>query len=169
MLKEFGCEFSIVGHSERRIIFGEDVNLVAQRAAAVLKQDFKVIFCIGETLDQRKQGITNKILEQQLMPLLEVIGEKEARHLIFAYEPVWAIGTGVVAKIEEIDETHKAVEKIWRDNSPLACPPILYGGSVAPNNFADIIKVPLVAGALIGGASLTFESMQALAKIAEAN
>lgn len=167
MLREFGCEFSIVGHSERRIIFGESADLVAQRAAPVLKQGFTLIFCVGETGDDRKRGVTNSVLQSQMAPLLEAISDKEAAPLVIAYEPVWAIGTGVVAKVEEIADAHQTVARIWNSKFPGSCPAILYGGSVAPNNFREILQVPLVAGALIGGASLTFESMQALAKIAE--
>jgi len=167
MLKEFGCEFAIVGHSERRIIFGETNELAAERAAAVLKQGFTVIFCIGETAKERKENLTGEVLEAQLWALLTKISEADGSHLIVAYEPVWAIGSGVVAKVQEIAEAHMTIAAIWKKRFSSACPPILYGGSVTADNFAEIIRLDLVAGALIGGASLTFESMQKLARISE--
>ena len=167
MLKEFGCQFAIVGHSERRNIFNESSELVASRAIPVIKLRFQVVFCVGETLDQRKQGITHAILEQQMSPLLSGLAEEDSSSLAFAYEPVWAIGTGIVAKTDEIADAHQAVANIWASHFKTPPPAILYGGSVAPNNFAEILRVPRVAGALIGGASLTIESMQALASIAE--
>ncbi len=165
MLQEVGCDFAIVGHSERRHIFGETHELCAKRAAAALKQKFTVIFCVGETLDERKKGITNKVLEEQMKPLLDLINDEDNSRVIIAYEPVWAIGTGVVAQVPDIDEAHTAIFKYWETKFSGKCPPILYGGSVSPENLKEILEVKLVAGGLIGGASLKYESMEAMAKI----
>lgn len=168
MLKEFGCEFAIIGHSERRLIFGESNELTAERAAAVLGQNFGVIFCVGETQAQRAQNLTGSILREQMSALLDKLQAEESAQLVIAYEPVWAIGTGVVANTAEISEAHSTIAAIWQEKFSAPPPAILYGGSVTAANFAEIIALDLVSGALIGGASLTFESMQALAAISEA-
>ena len=168
MLKEAACDFTIIGHSERRHIFLETNEQSAKRAAAALKQGLVTIFCVGETLEERQKGITHKVLQTQMVALMESMSEKCAPLLIIAYEPVWAIGTGVVAKKADIADAHAAIAKIWKSSFPIECPPILYGGSVTSQNLREILETPLVAGALIGGASLTYESMEALARISEA-
>ena len=167
MLKEFGCTFCIVGHSERRHVFGESNDLVAKRTLGVLKSDLTAILCVGEKLDEREGGQTNKVLEEQLRPILKEISAVQAKQIVIAYEPVWAIGTGKVATVKEIKEAHAFIHEFWSANLSGACPPILYGGSVAPDNFGEIVNVPLVGGALVGGASLNFQKFSELIKISE--
>jgi triosephosphate isomerase (TIM) len=168
MLKECGCSFAIVGHSERRHIFGESSSLVAQRALAALSAELTTVLCIGEKLEERESGNTDNVLEEQLSPVLEKLTEQQASSLVIAYEPVWAIGTGKVASLTEIEEAHASIENYWKSRIQFApCPPILYGGSVKPDNFEGIINIDLVAGALIGGASLNYDKMKAMADISE--
>lgn len=156
MLKECGCTYAIVGHSERRHMLGENNEQVAKRCLCALEQDFKIILCIGETLDDREHGLTNQVLEKQLYPVLSVMQGSWADNLVIAYEPVWAIGTGKVADNAQITDAHNFIAAqlstydVDSDNSV----PILYGGSVSPDNFPEIAKLPNVNGALVGGASL---------------
>ncbi len=169
MARESGCSFAIVGHSERRHVFGEDDNMIRSRALAALSGELTTIFCIGETLESREAGETFRILEEQLKGILPEVSDS-ARHLVFAYEPVWAIGTGKVASIKEIEEAHGAITELWKSHHPtLDCPPILYGGSVNPDNFEGIIALPNVSGGLVGGASLSEEKFRKLAEISEAS
>lgn len=164
MLKESGASFCITGHSERRHIFGESNKLVCQRTLGILKKDFTVIHCIGETLEQRENGEMQSVLQEQVQPIFDECGH--SKNLIVAYEPVWAIGTGKVATTKEISEAHSFIQSLW--NGLGDCPPILYGGSVKPSNYAQIIAIPSVAGALVGGASLKKESFEELLSIASA-
>lgn len=174
MLKEANASFSLIGHSERRVLFAESDETCALRAIGLLKAGIKVIFCIGETLDERQSGDgkTVQVLDAQLKPLLEaLIQENEAKslvdRLILAYEPVWAIGTGLAATTSQVAEVHAAIPNIWSKYSNLPCPPILYGGSMNKSNCAELLQVPGVAGGLIGGASNTIESFSALVASAE--
>ena len=167
MLREVGCSFAIVGHSERRHICGETHDLCAKRTLGALKQKFDTIFCVGETLEERKNGITAQVLQAQMQPLIEAVTAADLDRIIIAYEPVWAIGTGVVAQVPDIKEAHAEIHAQWKRKFNSQCPPILYGGSVSADNIGEILQVPLVAGALIGGASLKFESMESMARSAE--
>jgi len=169
MLKELGCSFCIVGHSERRHVFGECNELVVKRTLGVLKSDLTVVLCVGETLNERESGLTNAVLKEQLAPVLEQIPTQKTTQLVIAYEPVWAIGTGKVATPKEIEGAHSFIHSFWDSKLPGSCPPILYGGSVAPGNFEEIVKVPLVGGALVGGASLSFDKFNQLIHISEHN
>ena len=151
-LIETNVDFCIVGHSERRQIFKEkdqDINLKSQRLVA---NNVIPIICIGETLEQKEKGITNTVLEEQLMN--SIPSSSTFENTIIAYEPVWAIGTGLTPKIEEIDETHRFI----RDhNDKFNKYKILYGGSVKASNAREITDLANVDGALIGGASLKSE------------
>lgn len=167
MLREFGCTFSIIGHSERRHVFNESLELCAKRGAALLKKGMTVIFCIGETLEQKELGVTFEILEAQLNPLLGALDSDQVENLLIAYEPVWAIGTGKVASIEDIDSAHSWIDFHIRKMCGGRTLKILYGGSVTPENFQAVLQRPLVAGSLVGGASLIFEKMQKLIAISE--
>lgn len=167
MLREVGCSFALVGHSERRHAFGETNELVAQRALAALAAHFTTVLCIGETLDEREAGKTIDTLVQQLQVVIPKLASADTAKLVIAYEPVWAIGTGKVASVAEINEVHESIYNHWQANRSEDCPPILYGGSVSPENFADIIAIDKVAGALIGGASLKADKMAAMASISE--
>ncbi|MCB0310547.1 MAG: triose-phosphate isomerase [Bdellovibrionales bacterium] len=167
MLQELGCTFAIVGHSERRHIFGESDKLVAKRALAAETSPLSIIFCVGETEEERKRGETSEILARQLGALFDQIPSPNRAKFVIAYEPVWAIGSGQVANPADISSAHQVIRDIWRERAKQECPPIAYGGSVSPENFSSIIELPLVAGALIGGASLDFEKLKEILSIAE--
>jgi triosephosphate isomerase (TIM) len=166
MLQELSADFAITGHSERRHQFGETNELVVKRSLGALSQGLGVIHCIGEKLDERERGETNAVLARQLEPLFAEARADSFGNLVIAYEPVWAIGTGKVASVEEIREAHAFISGILGKYGAAACP-VLYGGSVTPENYAGIIALDLVNGALVGGASLTLEGMRKLAEISE--
>lgn len=167
-IKDVGGEFCIIGHSERRHIFMEDQEAVTKRAAAVLKSGLQLIYCVGETLEERESSKTNQVLALQLAPIVENLTSNGLPQVIVAYEPVWAIGTGKVASLDDITQAHDFILAQFRAKFGNAGRqvPVLYGGSVKPENFAGIIALPAVSGALVGGASLTFESFQMLHMIA---
>lgn len=177
MLAEAGCSFVLAGHSERRTLFGETDESAAARALGALRGGLTTIFCVGEQLEERLAGDTKTRLREQLGALekkllADKIGETlpslltQGRFLI-AYEPVWAIGTGKVATPSEIHDAHAEILDIWKTGMGLSAPRILYGGSVTPDNFASIIEVDAVDGALVGGASLVHEKFVGIARIAE--
>jgi triosephosphate isomerase len=149
MLRELGVYGAIVGHSERRQLFGETDEGVARRTAAALEAGIWVIACVGETEDERERGDTESVLSRQLSVL------QEHDQLVVAYEPVWAIGTGKTATPEQAQEAHAFI----RGRLDV---PILYGGSVKPENAAELLAQPDVNGALVGGASLDVESFTAI-------
>jgi triosephosphate isomerase len=166
MLKELGCTFVIVGHSERRTLFGDTTETVAKRAAAAFRHQLNVVFCVGETLEQRNNGQTNQVLEQQLNPLISLLQDHQLDLLTIAYEPVWAIGTGVIASAEQISEAHQAIHRYITKHFAKWTGRVLYGGSVAPDNFAEIVALNGVGGGLPGGASLKSQSFVELVQIA---
>jgi triosephosphate isomerase len=169
MLVEAGCRWVIVGHSERRQLFGESDAVVAQKVAAALKGRLVPIACVGETLAERESGRTLEVVERQLRAFLETIGQSEIGVAI-AYEPVWAIGTGKTAGPSEAQEVHSAIRG-WLRHTTAALASrtrILYGGSVKPDNARDLLAAPDVDGALVGGASLDAASFTAIARAAEA-
>ena len=159
MLKEFGCTTCLVGHSERRTLFGETNQDVAFKAKALQQAGLNPMVCIGETAQQRTQGLTLAVVAEQVTAILEVIDLESPFSL--AYEPVWAIGTGKVPTLAEITEVHQClrqqlVEKMGDLGKTI---PLLYGGSVNSQNARDIESVPEVNGFLIGGASLKVASL----------
>jgi len=166
MLKEKGASFAIIGHSERRHVFGESSELCARRARAAAP-GFSIVFCVGETEEERSSGKTTAVIKAQLEPLLRELSPQQAQEILVAYEPVWAIGTGKVAQPPQIRETHSDIQRIWKELSASACPPILYGGSVTPDNFKSIIEIEEVQGALVGGASLVYDKFEKIVRIAE--
>jgi len=166
MLKELGCTFAIAGHSERRHVCDESNSLVAKRAKGGLDARFNIILCLGETLEEREASITHSVLEEQLKPVLDEIDSDSAAHLTIAYEPVWAIGTGKVATTKEIEDAHKCIHEYCAARLDVS-PAILYGGSVTPDNFEEILTLSLVSGALVGGASLNADKFNALIDISE--
>ncbi len=166
-ISECGGTFAIVGHSERRSLCGESSALIAKRMSWALKSNFKVILCVGETFEERKIGSTCAVLEDQLTPVLSELSPALAPNLCIAYEPVWAIGTGRYPTNAEIEEAHRFIAQKFTDKVNYA-PCVLYGGSVTPENFAQILDVPLVHGALVGRASLNHEHFSALIRISEA-
>jgi triosephosphate isomerase (TIM) len=157
MLAELGVSGTLVGHSERRQLFGESDETVARRARAALQAGLGVIACVGETLEQRESGDTELVLTIQVEALAFAAGDHE--RLVIAYEPVWAIGTGKVAMPEQAAEAHAYIKRILDR-------PVLYGGSVKPDNAAQLLAQPEVDGALVGGASLDPESFTAICQAA---
>jgi triosephosphate isomerase len=154
MLLELGVTGSLVGHSERRQYFGETDQTVALRTRTALAAGLRVIACVGETLEQRERGETEDVLRRQLSVL------EPHPNLVLAYEPVWAIGTGLTATPEQAEQAHVFIKS-------LLDVPILYGGSVKPDNAATLLGQPAVDGALVGGASLDVDSFKAICAAAE--
>ncbi len=168
MLKDAGCEYAIVGHSERRALYGETDELVAKRFAAARRNGIKPIFCIGETLEEREAGITNDVCARQIDAVIALEGVEALADGVIAYEPVWAIGTGKVATPEQAQDVHAFIRgKIAALNADVAEGlRILYGGSMNPANAKDLIGRPDIDGGLIGGASLKAEDFLAICKAA---
>ncbi|MGQ9856889.1 MAG: triose-phosphate isomerase [Fervidobacterium sp.] len=167
MLKELGVEAVIIGHSERRKIFGETDELINKKVKKALKEGLTPIFCIGETLEEREKGLTFCVLEKQVREGLYGISAEEVKKVVIAYEPVWAIGTGVVATPQQAQEAHEFVRKLLGQiygEEVAQSVTILYGGSVTPENFFGLFVKRDIDGALVGGASLK-ESFVELAKI----
>jgi triosephosphate isomerase len=161
MLRDLGCHYVIIGHSERRQYFGETNESVNRKIIALLDLDLVPILCIGETLEERQSGETLKLLANQLNGALEGVGEEQVGQLVVAYEPVWAIGTGHTATREQAQEAHAFVRESLakRFNNTVANNiRILYGGSVKPDNVDELMAQPDIDGALVGGASLKAES-----------
>lgn len=156
MLTDFGCQFGIVGHSERRTYHIESDVQVAQKALQLVKQGITPIVCVGETLQERKAGLTEATVARQLNAVLDVIGAAALTKLVVAYEPMWAIGTGVTATPEMAQQVHAFLrEQLARKNAELAeSVQILYGGSMKPDNAAALLAMQDVDGGLIGGAAL---------------
>jgi triosephosphate isomerase len=157
MLRELGVYGTIVGHSERRQFFGETDEAVARRAAAALEHGLHVIACVGELEAEREAGETEAVLRRQVEAIKGVLPETD--DLVIAYEPVWAIGTGKTATPETAQEAHAFVKTILDV-------PVLYGGSVKPENAGELAAQPDVDGALVGGASLDLESFAAICRAA---
>ena len=151
MLQELGVVGAIVGHSERRQYFGETDETVGRRARAALERGLRVIACVGETEHEREEGATEDVLRRQLAVL------EPHPQLVVAYEPVWAIGTGKTATPETAQEAHELIKS-------LLDVPVLYGGSVKPDNAAELLAQPSVDGALVGGASLDIDSFVAICR-----
>ena len=170
MLKEVGCHYVIIGHSERRQLFGESDETVNRRIHAALAQGLKVIFCIGETLKEREDGKTFSLLEKQTEGGLKGLSDKEMKKMVIAYEPVWAIGTGKTATPEQAEEVHRFIRgKLERLYSKAVSEEIRiqYGGSVTPDNIKGLMVQPDIDGALVGGASLKAESFSKIVRFKE--
>jgi len=161
MLKEVGCKYAIIGHSERRHIFGESDSLINRKIKAALRDGLLPLFCIGERLEEREAGKTSEVLRRQVVEGLRDIPAESARSLVIAYEPVWAIGTGKTATPEQAEEAQAFVRELLADAYSREVAEeirIQYGGSVKPGNAYEIMKQPDVDGALVGGASLKADS-----------
>ncbi|MBE6453249.1 MAG: triose-phosphate isomerase [Alphaproteobacteria bacterium] len=168
MLKDLGCSYVILGHSERRADHGETDAIVADKAVAAHKAGLKTVICIGETLEQREAGKAVEICRNQILG--SVPADSTAVDTVIAYEPVWAIGTGKVPTTQDVEEVHLAVRKVLAQKlgkSTAGKMRILYGGSVKPSNAKELLSLPDVDGALIGGASLKAEDFLAIAKNSE--
>lgn len=166
--KELGAGFVIAGHSERRHVFHEPPEESAERAAFALNLGLSAIFCVGEKLEDRESGRAGEVVSAQLSHLFRKLGDNGAGRLIIAYEPVWAIGTGRNASAQEISEAHGSIKSLLKKNLGSDAAPILYGGSVVPDNIAEILRTPLVSGCLIGGASLDIGKWEAMIADSEA-
>ena len=166
MLADLGCAYAIVGHSERRHLFGESDEFVARKAAALLEQDIRPIVCVGETLEEREAERTFEVIEGQLTGSLEPVPAERATEVVVAYEPVWAIGTGRTATPELAQEVHGFIREhlAKRFGDDAAAMRIQYGGSVKPDNVYDLMAQPDIDGALVGGASLEPESFSKIVR-----
>ncbi len=167
MLRDAGCTWVIVGHSERRQLFGETDAQVAEKTRAALKAELAPIVCVGETLAERESGKTHEVVKRQVDAVLPALLSHGKTAVAIAYEPVWAIGTGKNAGPDEAEEIHAAIRDWLAVKSPelAAQIRILYGGSVKPSNAAELLAAPNVDGALIGGASLDAASFGEIARI----
>jgi triosephosphate isomerase (TIM) len=156
MLKDVGCKYVIVGHSERRALYKEDDELVARKFLAAQSQALLPILCVGETLDERERGQTTQVVSRQLRAVLDLAGVAAMRTSVIAYEPVWAIGTGKNATPAQAQEVHAHIraEVAARDAKIAADLRVLYGGSVKAANARELFAMPDVDGGLVGGASL---------------
>lgn len=169
MLKSAGCEYVIIGHSERRTIFRETNGMINLKIKKALGSGLKPVFCIGETLEEREKGITNEVLKTQLEEGLAGLGEDDVNKIIIAYEPVWAIGTGRTATPEQAQEAHKFIRNVIGEKfSPAVAGNIIiqYGGSVKPDNAAELLKQEDIDGALVGGACLKADSFLSIIRSA---
>jgi triosephosphate isomerase len=161
MIKSIGCTFVILGHSERRTIFGESNSDVNKKIKKAIASDLTPIFCIGETLEERESGEMKNVIEAQVREGLEGISEQDLSGSIVAYEPVWAIGTGKVATPDQAQEVHAFIRNLLKEiySENLANNTVIqYGGSVKPGNATELIGQPDIDGALVGGACLSGES-----------
>lgn len=166
MLVEFGCRYAIVGHSERRALFGEDDATAGRKAAAALRAGLVPIVCVGETLAERDEGRVMEVIGRQLEAVREVLGGAAMGEIVLAYEPVWAIGTGRSASVAQVAEVHAAIRAWLKAHGVAGGVRILYGGSVKPDNAAAIFAVADVDGGLIGGASLAAADFMAICRAA---
>ena len=167
MLKAAGCGWALIGHSERRAYEKESGELLAAKVEAALRADLLPMFCCGETLDQRRAGKAVAVVTQQLEEGLGARTRSEMERIVIAYEPVWAIGTGVVATPEQAQEIHAAIRgwiKSKWDEGTARVTRILYGGSVKPGNVVGIMAQPDIDGALVGGASLKADSFEGIVR-----
>ncbi|MCP3662962.1 MAG: triose-phosphate isomerase [Gammaproteobacteria bacterium] len=164
MLLDFGSKYVIVGHSERRALYGEDDSLVAKKYAVARAAGLIPIFCVGETLEERELGITQEVVARQMDAVIEAEGITALADGVIAYEPVWAIGTGKTATPEQAQDVHAFIRgRIAEDNAKVAAGvQVLYGGSMKPDNAQELIAKPDIDGGLIGGASLKAEDFLAI-------
>ena len=168
MVKDYNGTLVIVGHSERRHVFGETDNTINLKLQKVISKDLTPIFCVGETLDQRNQNYTNQVLSEQLQLGLQNISEESLANMYFAYEPVWAIGTGVSASSEDAENAIKFIKQYISQlyGKPNLKLTVLYGGSLNETNASNLLSCENIDGGLIGGASLQVDSFE---KIINAN
>jgi triosephosphate isomerase len=170
MLADVGADGAIVGHSERRQHFGETDRALQQKVPALLAAGLTPLLCVGETEDEREAGETERKLRHQVREALAQVEDARLPDVVIAYEPIWAIGTGRVATPEQAEEAIAFIRALLRDRGAEAGDGvrILYGGSVSPDNAAELLALPDVDGALVGGASLKAESFAAIVAAAKA-
>jgi triosephosphate isomerase len=169
MLKDLGCRYVILGHSERRILFGEQSDNIQKKIRAALNHGLRPILCIGETLTERDNGTTDNVLTQQLHDGLSGLTTEALAAVTIAYEPVWAIGTGKSATVDQAVAAHQTIRRVLAATASPSiadCTRILYGGSVTPQNIESLLASDQIDGALIGGACLQVESFATIATVA---
>lgn len=167
MLKSAGCEYVIIGHSERRTIFGESDELINKKIKKALAEGLIPIFCVGELLEERETGITNDVVKRQVLIGLTGVTEEEMKKIIIAYEPVWAIGTGKTATPAQAQEVHEFIRDLIEIDYSLEIAndvTIQYGGSVKPDNAKELLSQKDIDGALVGGACLKADSFLGIIK-----
>ncbi len=167
MLKDVGCEYVILGHSERRGIFGEKSELIEKKVISAFSHGLIPILCVGETLEEREAGDTFKVVEGELRNELKSISNDDIKKIVIAYEPIWAIGTGKSATSSDAKEVIDFIRDILKemfDKETKDVVRILYGGSVKPENISSFMKEETIDGALVGGASLKVDSFSAIVK-----
>lgn len=166
MLKEYGCRYVLVGHSERRMLFHDDLPLVAAKFDAAQSAGLIPVLCVGETLEQREAQVTERIIQDQLASVISASSIKAFEKAIIAYEPVWAIGTGLTASPEQAQAVHHFIRSILSkyDTKLANSISILYGGSVKKDNAAGLFAMPDIDGALVGGASLDSDSFLSICR-----
>ena len=166
MLTDFGCSYAIVGHSERRALYAEDDDFTARKFAAARRAGLTPILCVGETLEEREQGITEDVVARQLDAVIELEGIEAIAAAVIAYEPVWAIGTGKTATPDQAQDVHAFIrgKLAGLDQAVADKVQILYGGSVKGSNAAELFAMQDIDGGLIGGASLAADDFLAICK-----
>ncbi|MCL2011732.1 MAG: triose-phosphate isomerase [Cystobacterineae bacterium] len=169
MLADLGCRYVIIGHSERRQLFGESDSFIHEKVKAVLEAGLYPILCVGETLEEREHNQTLEVVSKQLQANLAGISSGLGAKLVIAYEPIWAIGTGKTATAQEAQEVHAHIrgwlQQLWGETSKQLR--ILYGGSVKASNAEELMAKPDIDGALVGGASLQFAEFSAIIEAAK--
>jgi len=169
MLKFVGCEYVILGHSERRQIFGEPDEFINKKVKKAIASDLVPIVCVGETLEQREKNVTAHVVTTQVRGVLKDVSAEQVEKVIIAYEPVWAIGTGRNATPQQAEEVHLLIRRLLAElYTPATADRVIiqYGGSVKPDNAAELLWQPNVDGALVGGACLKADSFAAIIKAA---
>ena len=166
MIKDFGAQYVIVGHSERRSLYGETNAIVAEKTKTAIDAGLAPLLCVGESLEDRESGNTEAIVEEQIHAVIDLIGIESFDQVIIAYEPVWAIGTGLTATPEQAQAVHLFIRNLLADSSEKSAQrtPILYGGSMNARNAADLISCSDIDGGLIGGAALKAEDFLQICK-----
>lgn len=168
MLLDFNCKYVIVGHSERRSLYGEDDDIVTKKFVMAHNAGLKPILCVGETLEEREQGITEEVIARQINAVMNTLGANVLADGVIAYEPVWAIGTGITATPQQAQDLHAFIRKLIAHQDPgvaeLIC--ILYGGSMNAANAAELLAMHDIDGGLIGGASLKSEDFLTICRAA---
>jgi triosephosphate isomerase len=167
MLLTAGCEYVIIGHSERRALFSETDNSVSLKTKSSLKFGLSPIICVGERLEQREANETKEVVEHQVKGAFRDLNSEDAAKTVVAYEPVWAIGTGKTATPEQANEVHLFIRELLSSEFGKQCAEkinILYGGSVKPENSGELLGMPEIDGALVGGASLSAESFERIVR-----
>lgn len=168
MLKDNGCSYVVLGHSERRAIYGETDAQVAEKVAVALASGVTPILCVGETLEERESGVMEQVIATQINAVLDRVGIDAFASIVIAYEPVWAIGTGVTASPQQAQDVHAFIRGMLAESSSAVADKVIiqYGGSVKPDNAAELFGQPDIDGGLIGGASLNADDFIAICKAA---